>query len=140
MPTIQDVVAQVQIYMATLPDIRSAPANPPESVNAFPFVVTLPHAGNWESQSAAWKRGLHAIVIDVHVARKDAPRDYQKFVPFVELVPNLLFNKLFLDKWSGLIDTFRSIAYTTTTFDYAGTETVGLRFTVNDIKMQSAIT
>ena len=139
MATIEQVVTQVQTYMATLSGIRSAPSSPPDSLGGLPMAVCIPQRGRWSVGSQS-KKGLHAIVIDIHISRKDAPRDYKAFVPYIESVPNLLFSELLNGKWDGLVETIGDIEYATTTFDYAGMETVGLRFTVTDIKMISAIT
>jgi hypothetical protein len=141
-PILDDAIVQVQTYLAALPGIRQAPAYPTDSAPVFPFVISRPGQGTWEFGPDGTKKGLHNIVIELHVARSDLARDVRQINPFCDSIPNLLFSKLINDnKWNGKISTFRSITYRYMTWDWGNNlMTIGIEFTVNEVKMQNAIT
>ncbi len=142
MATLATVIDQVQAYMRTLSGIRAAPDEMPERVNVFPFVIARPGDGTWEFGADGTKKGLHNIVVELHVARKDLPRDIATALPYCDSVPNLLMNKLLNDnKWNGTIDTFRDITYRFTVWEWSPElKTIGFEFTIHDVKVQSTIT
>ena len=140
MAVLETVIAQVQTYVGTLAGIRKAPAQPPDQMNAFPFAITYPSSGRWEMTPAGSKTGLHNIAIEIHIMRKDLPRDFDKALDYSDLLPNLLFLKLKDDnKWNFTIDTFAAISYTFGPLGYGGFETLGFRFIVENVKVQSAV-
>jgi hypothetical protein len=139
---LKNVITQVATYLAALSGIRAAPTAPPENIQGnYPFVITRPDTGTFTTMSAAFKRGEHSIVIELHVARKDLPRDVATAMPFCDSIPNLLMSQLFDDKWGGTIDTFRDISYRFVSWNWeGGLTTIGFEFTVRGIKIQGAIT
>ncbi len=139
--TLAATIDQVQTYMRALSGIRAAPDEIPERVNVFPFVITRPGTGTWEFGAAGDKKGLHNIVIELHVARKDLPRDIATALPYCESIPNLLMYKLLNDnKWNGTVDTIGSIGYRFMVWDWSPElKTIGFEFTVNGVKILSAI-
>ena len=141
MATLEQVCAQVQSYLLTLTNVRSAPPIAPDLAPTGLFTLTYPESGVWEQAPVGMKRGLHRIRVGVDLAYTDAVRDLDTLYPFFESVPNLLFEKHNLDLWNGLVDTIGSI-------EYAGPRLVKYNdvdhwivgFTVNDVKMKSAVT
>jgi hypothetical protein len=140
MASLETVIAQVQTYVATLTGIRKAPSQPPEQMNAFPFAISYPSSGTWRMAPAGSKTGLHNIAIEIHVMRKDLPRDFDKAMDYSDILPNLLFLKLKDDnKWNFTIDTFGAISYTFGPLGYGGVDTLGFRFIVEEVKVQSNV-
>jgi hypothetical protein len=138
---LQEAIAKVQTYMAALSGIRAAPAFPPEKLDPFPFSVAYAGGGVWEPGPAGVKTGLHIIVVEVHVARGDLSHAVEKAMSFSDSVPNLLFSKLYNDnKWGGTLDTFQKITYTFGPMKWNDVQTIGFRFKVEGIKMQTAVT
>lgn len=140
MPTLQDAIVKVQSYMATLPGVRQASSAPPDAIGAFPFITAYPASGSWlPGTPAGAKTGLHNIAVEVHVARKNLPSDYAAVVGFCETVPNILMKQLYADQWGGTIQTFARVSYQFTALNYAGVDTLGFRFTIENVKMISAV-
>lgn len=140
---LEKAITQIQKYIATLDGIRAAPAVPPENIGGnYPFVLARPGTGTIGFGPTGVKKALHNIVIELHIARKDLPRDIATALPFCDSIPNLLQYKLLNDnKWNGTVDTFESIAYRFMSWDWeGGIKTVGFEFVVNNVKIQSALT
>jgi hypothetical protein len=140
-PGLENAIKQVQTYIGSLKGIKGAPLEPPDAINNYPFSVCYPDTGTFEIAPTLSKKGLHAVVIELHVNKKGVGASLATAIPFCAAIPNLLFSKLLNDnRWNGTIDTFRSVSYAYGQFTYGGVETVGFKFTVNDIKIIDAIT
>jgi hypothetical protein len=141
MPELQDAIAQAQKYIRALDGIKSAPENPPDSVNVYPFVICFPGTGIVKFGPTGAREGLHSIVIEVHMNRANLPHAVEKVLPFGDSIPNLLMDKLLNDnKWNYTVDTFRDVSYVFGPLGYGDTPTIGWRFTVNEVKIVSTIT
>ena len=139
--TIKAACLQVQTYMRSLSGIRTAPAYPPDSASAFPFCVTFPETGIIEIGPPEVLTALHNITIEIHVGRKDLPKDIEAVIGFAETIPNLLVKKLKDDSyWNNTITTFTNITYTFGPLEWGGIGTIGFRFSVNGVKIKTTIT
>lgn len=139
--TLETAILQVAKYLSVLEGMRKIGERPPETINDFPAFVCYASAGVWEFGAAQDKKGLHTIAIEIHVARKDLPKDIQAAMRWSDVVPNLLFYKLLYDnKWNGTIDTFKRITYTFGGLGWGDAATLGFRFRVEDVKMLSEVT
>jgi len=137
---VQQIVSKVQSYIGAISGMRSAPASPPDQPKMYPFSLVYPGEGEWSMEPISWKKGLHSIVIEIHVQRRDLPRDFESVVGFCESIPNALFRELVADKWDGTVDTIGTISYVFGVLGYGGMDTIGFKFTVNGVKAQSALT
>lgn len=139
MATLREVIAAIQADMLTLTGMREAPTDPPEQPQVFPFSICLPDSGEW-IRAADVKQGLQTVTIDVHVARRDLPRDVAALTTyFADAVPNKLLGDPYL---GNTVDTITALTWQILTFrwDAAGqVQTIGLRFTLT-VKMRTAIT
>lgn len=140
MATLREAIAVIQADMLTLTGMRGAPTDPPEAPQVFPFSICLPESGEWESQADA-KRGLQTVTVDIHVARRELPKDVAALTTyFADAVPNKLLNDITL---GGTVDTIVApIRWQLLTFrwDQSGNvQTIGMRFYVT-FKQRSAIT
>ncbi len=141
--TLRAAITQIQTYMLTLSGMREAPTDPPEQPHVFPFAICAPYEGAWERQ-AEMKRGLQVVTLDIHVARKDLPRDVQKLADYEAAVPNILLNNVTLN---GTVDTIEGpIRWRFLTFDWGGPpgsinrlQTIGFRFYIT-LKLRTTIT
>lgn len=132
---------QVSKYLHTLGGIKIAPLRPLESFSDFPFSVCYASSGVIEFGSAQDKKGLHTLVVELHVARKDLPDDIQAAMGYGDSIPNLLMSKLINDNnWNHTIDTFKRISYTFGAMSWGEVSTLGFRFRVEEVKILSTIT
>jgi len=128
-------------YVRTLRGIREAPDYAPEEIGNYPFALAYPGGGVMDFGPANDRKGLHTLTLELHIARKDLSNDVKKAAPFVDSIPNLLMYKLQNDnQWNGTISTFQRISYTFGSLGWNQIETFGVRFRVEEVKIQTAIT
>jgi hypothetical protein len=139
MATLDDAITKAMSYIAVMSGIKQAPDRPPEQAGAFPFAVGFPGDGDWIEAPAGNKQGLHNVIIELHVARKELPFDYALAIPYIDSIPNTLFSNL-SDKWDGVISTFSGISYRWGEMSWGGGQTLGIQFTIRGVKIQSAVT
>jgi hypothetical protein len=137
--SLSDAIAELQRLIGTLPGIRHAPAEPPESMNQFPFAVAYPGSGTW-SHAGNWKRGLHTIILELHINRADLPGDVRTALRYSESVPDIIMSN---PRLGGTVDHILTTPDTPLTYEFLGmtwgsVETVGYRWRLT-VKMQSAI-
>lgn len=123
-------INKIQDIWLNISGIRAAPDTPPEGLIIFPIAITYersgemfpnePHSGNFSQQNGV-------IWSELHLARKDLPRD---------VAQALTFRNAFLD---GLRDDpdltdsvmiITRVAWTSETMQWAGIDTIGYRFEV----------
>lgn len=127
MSTLQDAINAIQAKARALPGMRDAPNEPPEQPGMFPFAISYPDAGDWTGIGETFKQGMHTVRTDIHVARKDLPRDYLRLVPYADSFPNALLGDVQLgDSVTAIVG---GIAYEFFSADWGnGVVTIGLRF------------
>ena len=140
MSVLQNAIIEIQKQIRTLPGIRSAPDSPTPRVDAYPFVVTYLGEGQWSEEPAGMKTGLHVLIVELHVVTKDQPRDVTTAMEYAESLPNLLFKRLDIDSWAGTVQTVEAISYTFGALGWGDVDTLGFRFRIRGVKVQSAIT
>lgn len=140
MATLQDAITQAAALVAGLTGIKGAPANPTEQISQFPFCQVYPGEGTASFGVIGERLNLDTIIIELHVARKDLPRDVAAALPYVDTIPNVLMDGVLDDKWSATIDTFENVTWTFGALNWAGQETLGFRFSVNGVKRRVNIT
>jgi hypothetical protein len=136
--TITEVVAEIQAEVGSVANIAAAPDFPPDKMAAYPFAVAYPEAGIIEAQFGSGTKGLHNIVIEVHLARKMLAVTVENALQFVDSVPDELFEALFNSVYTKF-DTFQRITYEFTGMSWAGIETLGIRFIVEGVKVHKAL-
>ena len=140
--TLQAAIDEIRAdLVAALTTVRAAPEDPPEQVNVFPFMTVHAGTGAWEEGPAGTKKGLHSVVVELHVARTAGlARAVSEALGFAESVPNTIFKGRNADRFNGTIDTFDRITYTFGPLSWAGVDTFGWVFRIEGVKQQSAIT
>lgn len=141
MARLDEAIDQVQTYIRAISGIRAATNVPPDQINIFPFVVCFPFQGVYEISPALVKKGLHTIIIDIHMARRDLARDVEAVDEYIETIVNTLMSKLINDnRWNNKISTFDRIRYEFKEFKYGGQPTIGYRIFVEGVKQENAVT
>ena len=108
--------------------IRFAPDTPPDALGAFPFVVTYERSGELnpsEMHSGNFAPQKGQIWSDLHMARKDLPRDIAKVMTFRNLFLDALRDDPNL---SGYVMMCTRVSWTLTPMVYNGVDTIGYRF------------
>lgn len=138
--TLLTAIGQLQAVVGAVAGIRRAPDTPPEKMSVFPFSVAYVTSGTWKIGPPELKTGLHNIVIEIHVSREqDLGRAIEDVMEFSESVPNAIFSAFKAGTLTAL-QTFDTLTYTFGPLGWAGIATVGWRFTLNTVKMQSEVT
>lgn len=130
--TVEAVVDAVTTMTGGLTGIRQAPTDPTETANAFPFAVTYSGGGSYLpfGLGKALTRGVHRIVTEIHVARKDLPRDVAALIPF----PDRYLAALQADyTLSGAIINIEGLDYDFGALQWGGLDTLGWRFTLTAV-------
>jgi len=138
---LQSAIEAIQDAVLTVAGIKNAPDYAPDSVSNYPFVIAYPDNGVWKWGTAGAKTGLHNVTVELHVSRNDLTFALKELDLYVETVPDAIMSDATL---AGTVDTFGgdeeiAITYQYTAFEYAGVKTVGISFTVHNIKIRSAI-
>lgn len=142
MPTtinLQEAITDVQTTIAAITGIRHAPNYPPEDAAVYPFVVAYAGSGEFRTgEPAGALKYLGSIIIDLHVARKDLPRDAEKAMTYHTTIPNDILKDVTL---GGNIDTCGPVSCSgLIAMSYGGQDTLGLRFTIENVKILAAFT
>lgn len=143
MATLDEFIQALQDDLGAITGIRKAPDYPPENLNVFPFIVVYPGKGVWESDVPGNKRWLGSVIVELHIARVDLPRDVESALSYHESIPNALLKPVATvdgDRFASTIATFGTIDEYFGALNWANTDTIGYRWTINGIKMQSTIT
>ena len=139
MALLKDAVAEIIDELLTISGIRRVPDAPPENNDQFPFAVVYPLTGTFVGGPATLMKGLHGINIELHVARKDLSRDYAQIMDLIDEIPWQLM-KLRNDGKLTNMATFGAITYTFGPLSWAGVETLGVTYTINETKIEREIT
>ena len=137
--SLQSAIYEIQAKMREVSGVKNAPNEPPETTDNFPFVATFPGTGEVGAVAHGDKRGLHNVNIELHVTRKDLPLDMRKAVPFVDLITDKLLSERQAAEFTEF-DTFGSISYEFAPMAWGNVETLGYRFTINELKIRGTIT
>jgi hypothetical protein len=134
--TVQDAIESlIDVITGDISALKFAPDYAPGDLNTFPALVVYSDSGEWTKESD-WKQGLHTLIVEVHFPRKDLPGDLKKVMPYIDSVPDAIFGNVTLN---GRVDTISNITYDVGPLGYGGMDTIGVRFTLANIKMQSAV-
>lgn len=135
---LKDAISDIIGEIREISDIRKVPDEPPENNNQFPFVVVFPGLGNYNSGPPGVVTGLHNIRIELHVMRRDLPRDYEKVMDIFDQIPDKLYTTLKDSGFSNL-QTFGNIEYVFDVLNYGGVETLGVVYTITGVKIQTIL-
>ena len=136
---LKDAVAEIVEELQTISGIRRVPNEPPETNDQFPFAVVYPITGLYTQGPAQLMKGLHSVNVELHVARKDLPRDFSVVMELIDEIPFELM-KLLNDGGYSNLSTIGQIEYTFGPLSWAGVETLGVTYTITGVKVETEIT
>lgn len=134
--TLQAAITQLQVTLGAIGGIRQAPEYPPEDASAFPFIVAYAGAGEFEAGApAGMMTYVGSIIVDLHIARKDLPRDTAKSMVYHDSIPDAILGDTTI---GGTVSTCGPVATSGIIFmKYAEQDTIGIRFTIQNVKIHA---
>lgn len=138
---INAAVTYLQTLIGGLDGMRQAPANPTEQAQ-FPFAVSYVSAlVNSVQPSFGHQRNDYEITTEIHVARKDLPRDYAGIKEFGVTFPQLVWGDLNENSaaLNGCVDTINGINGQLVPSEWGGVQTLAWSFKIN-VKVMTAWT
>lgn len=136
MATVLSAVKGLAAIVRAVSGVRAAPDYPPDQMSEYPFAVTMARAGRFDFGVAGESKGLHDLVVQLHIARKDLPVDVQAAMGYSDSVPLAIMGDVTL---GGNVSTFQRISYEFGEMEYAGVQTVGFRWVIEGCKLRSNI-
>ncbi|MGW8177399.1 MAG: hypothetical protein ACWGQW_01165 [bacterium] len=129
--TLRTAIQALQDHAITA-GAKDAPDDATESALAFPFSICYPASGRIVARPGASEKGLHTIILDLHVNRVDLPTDIQLALTWFEAFKALLIADPTLNGTVNVIEMNEEtpISYAFGQMNYAGTTTVGWRFNI----------
>lgn len=146
MATPQQVITAIMADIQALTGMRGAPDEAPESINDYPYCVAWVESGTWTTDIPGSKIGLINIRLELHIARKDLPRDIRKAMVWADVIPNALLKPVATttgDRFDGTVGAMGEISFTFGELNYGTTnaeKTIGFSFLIRDVKIQTDIT
>jgi len=134
---IKDALQEIVNELKNVRDLRRVPDAPPESNDQFPFCLAYPVSGSFTKNSSGWSTDLHDINIELHVTRKDLPRDFMTLVDLLDEVPLQLHKGQQANRIT--VTWADEIAYTFGPLEYAGVETLGVTYTMPGVKVTTTV-
>lgn len=126
----QDAIARIQAIARGLAGVQEAPDYVPESINQFPFAATYYRQGN-TTLMAGWRKGLHSVFCEIHVARQILPSAIRTAMPYYSLMMAALENDPTL---GGTVSTIISpVSHTFGWLEWGAAENknIGWRFEIS---------
>ena len=136
--SIKTAVQEVVDELRNISDLRRVPDEPPENNNQFPFVIVYPRVGYYMGGPPGLMTGLHGITIELHIARRDLPRDFSEVMDLFDKIPDELYTSL-KDAEFSAIATFGNIEYEFGPLSYGGVDTLGVTYTMTEVKIQTIL-
>lgn len=136
---LQAAIRDVQGTIRAIAGIYAAPEYPPDDTTNFPFVVAYAGEGEFRTgEPQGLMKYLGSIIVDLHVARKNLALDVERAMTYHEQIPNDILEDTTL---GGNADTCGPVVCSgIIAMTYGGTETLGLRFTIQNVKILANFT
>lgn len=136
--TILNAITQIQANVLDCHKIiQRAPNVPPDQVSVYPFVVAYPQSGTAKVAPVDMITTLHNMVLELHGTRKDLPRDLQRIYQAVQSIPDSIYQG-HVDGDYTAFETWQDITGQLLPMNYNGVDTLGMRYTINQLKIQIA--
>jgi hypothetical protein len=133
--TIDSVCTTLQTALGGITGIKSAPSYPTEQAPDFPFVVAYPGGGKSAVEPAGSFTALHAVLVEFHVARKNLPSDVATSLGLFEALLEMLHQTL-----GDNAVAHKEVKWEFSEMVWGDVQTLGYRFTIDDVKIITAIT
>lgn len=126
-------VTYLQTLLAGIDGMRQAPDAPTEQAQ-FPFAVSyVSGLVNSVQPSFGHQRNDYEVTSEIHVARRDLPRDYATVKDFAITFPQTVWGDLNANgaALGGYVDTINGISGTLQPSTWGGIETLAWSFRMN---------
>lgn len=130
MADLSGIVDAITNILSGLEGIKGLPDDPPEQMNQFPFGVVYAGNGEWNLGAPTTVWGTHNIIVELHVARKDLPRDVSRAMVYADSIPKAIIAAHAYDRIDNTVVMLNKIAYEFRALGWGDAETLGFRFTV----------
>jgi hypothetical protein len=136
--TLQAAITQLQTTLGAITGIRAAPEYPLDKASVYPVLDAYAGPGQYTAgEPAGMMKFLGSIIVDLHISLKDLPRDVEKAMPYHDSIPNAILNDTTL---SGTISTCGPVRTSGLIYmKYGEQDTIGIRFTIDNVKIQSIL-
>jgi len=130
-----DVVQALAVHARALTGMRSAPDNPPDSINMYPFAITYFMRGRWWGNDATWKTSADTWAIDIHLAKVP---DIGRVLEACAEMPEALAQAIVSDETlGGTVTHIDEVRAEFRAMNYAGVDTAGYHLEI-DATLKSA--
>lgn len=136
--TIAAALTAISATVAGVSGIKSAPDNPQENINEYPFALTYVMDGTLNIGPIGTRKSLLNISIDLLTVRRDISLDMAILTPYLDSIPHALASEISYtgDRFSNTLETFEKITLQFLPFyDYAGAQMIGYRFIMENVKL-----
>ena len=139
---IQDVIERMADKIDAITGIKGASDYLPEALpDVENWVVLYPGETTFiAGMPAGYMTALYTVIIEIHTPRKMLPHSIKKIIGYFDDIPNALFDDLFDGYLNSTVSTIGDITSTgLIAMNYAGIDTIGFRYAVTGIKLQTAV-
>lgn len=139
---IQDVISRLATKIDAVSGIKGVDEYLPEALPSVEnWVVIYPGEALFIGGApSGYMTALYSVVIEIHTPRTVLPHAVKRIVGYFDDIPNAIFEDLFNGYINNTVSTIGNITSTgLIAMQYAGIDTIGFRYTVRDIKIQTAV-
>lgn len=140
--TLEGLIDTIQTAVDGIAGVN-APANPPEMPSEFPFAVTYTTGGTLRWNTEGDYRGLHNIIVELHIGRVDLPNDIATLLPYFETVSRVLFDVLgdnvLAQETNDIPYTFGELGWGATDNGQPLVRTIGFTWTLRGVKILTTL-
>lgn len=137
--SLANAISRCQVHALACSGMKAAPDDPPDNLSVFPFSVAYPERGQIFGESGNLIRGIHVIIVEIHVARtilKEAVKLAKGYVEefSAKIVADPTLNGA-VD--NVLFEAEQQVTYEFGRLEWANTPTIGVRFHI-PVKIRNA--
>jgi len=139
---LQDVIDRMETKIEAISGIKGASNYLPEALPVTEnWVVIYPGETRFMGGNpAGMMTALYSVIVELHSPRQNLPAAIKRVMPYFSAIPNALYDDLFDGLLNNTVSTIGDITSSgLISMQYAGIDTVGFRYTVNNIKIQSTV-
>lgn len=130
--TLADTIKAIQAIMATVPGIKSAPAQPQENNQAAVYAHAYRGPSDWPNVKPGFPDEAHrSIIVEVKTARQNLPEDDARIGVYEDLVPRRLRQEFDDNQWQHTAAGYDNIRCEE--LEWPEPKELGYRFTITGI-------
>lgn len=115
--------------------LKRVPTEPPETNADFPFLVGYPGPGTYTSGPPGVLKGLHSVILELHIKRRDLAESYDDVMAVVDLIPKAIYDGLPYTYLSTITEPGIESSGVIP-MNWASVDTLGVRYTAH-IKVET---